>query len=181
MTWTQAAIDAAAQLKHDQLELRIASGVKWCPRHNDGTGKSLPIENFGPARNRPDGRHGWCTSCVRAGKAAERDRAVQAAIAAAQAEAEAAAAAEEAARAAVAAERAEARARAQQAAAAAAAALAAGLTPETRVAEIRARVEAERARERAAAAWRRGTGPALPDMHVPSPVHPLGWSRAGGP
>jgi hypothetical protein len=63
---------AAADLKHEQLAERIASGVKWCARCQ----RTVPREQFGRGAG-PDGLAGWCLPCYatdsRARAARKRD------------------------------------------------------------------------------------------------------------
>ena len=202
MTWSRASNAAAAKYKADQLSLRMASGVKWCPRHNDRIGKYLPIEAFGAARGRPDGRHGWCRACVSAQKrksraaspdvaAADRARcaARRARIEAAKAEAQAQAATAEAAAAET---RAQARIRNAVSIASNPStdpqtlAEAASLIPHamradvaaTRAAAVAAQVAAQRQHEEAHRRWRRAGGPMpAPENDRQPEHHGLGYER----
>jgi hypothetical protein len=197
MTWSAAASLASVATKKTAMATRIAAGKKLCPAHDDGVGAWLPLEEFGAARGRPDGRHGWCRACAsrakrearaanpdiaaadRARCAARRAQIKAAETAKAEAQAKAAAAAQaQATR--------QARARAAQAIIDGEAPLLFGdlITPADvpglaplRAARIRAQVEADQQRTAMAAAWRRGSRqPPVPFDPGPE-LHALGWSR----
>jgi hypothetical protein len=65
-------IKVAAELKHQQMLARLATGKRTCPRCS----QCKPLTDYGPAPSTASGFGGWCRSCV-AEDARERRRWVE--------------------------------------------------------------------------------------------------------
>jgi WhiB family redox-sensing transcriptional regulator len=62
---------ASAAAKTTKVAARLARATKGCPRCLE----LKPLQDFAPAPSQPDGRAGWCRSCVAAQMRARREKA----------------------------------------------------------------------------------------------------------